>query len=254
MRSRCSSSLACAGPPRRACTCRSGPRSGSLPLRLMVLAYRYGSSTDGDWGRPARSAAWLSVSSDMRACRSRPASRRDAIRVVAVEDLVEVRGDDAFLALLARERLGQLGGLDDLLGLALVESAPGVEQVLGQRRARTSCWVMVEAPPRSAASVRSARVANDGGLEVEALVLPERSGPRPRSWRRAPAWGSARTGRRCASRSGTWPGDGSRRGRRPWWAGRTGAYSNSLTSGRSLVEGRDEARRGAAHGDASRCR
>ncbi len=58
----------------------------------------------------------------------------------------------SLLALLAGECLGHPDRLDDLLELALDRPVRVLDEVVGQERCRTSCWVIVEAPrllPRS---------------------------------------------------------------------------------------------------------
>ncbi len=97
---------------------------------------------------------------------------RDAVRVVPVEDLVQVRGDDLLLAGLAGERLGQAGRLDDLLRLAhehvgggvdnVGRQQPGPDELLGDRRGATP--VALERLDR----------CGDHRLDVVAVVGPER--------------------------------------------------------------------------------
>ena len=69
----------------------------------------------------------------------------DAVRLVAVIDLIEIRGQDALLALFAGVGAGQVACLQDLLDLARPEVA--LEHFLrAASRARTNCWVIVDAP------------------------------------------------------------------------------------------------------------
>ena len=98
----------------------------------------------------------------------------DPVRVVAVEDLVQVGRDDLLLAGLAGEAVRHPRGLDQLLGLADVavgagrgrvrRQEPRPDELLGDRRG---------APVTAAA-----RVLGDRGEDrrrVEARVLPERA-------------------------------------------------------------------------------
>ncbi len=93
----------------------------------------------------------------------------DAVRLVAVEVLVHVRGDDLLLALLARELLGQPKRLDDLPDLPLL-AAPGerawgqetrAHELLGDRRA--AARPAVDGVDRGGQEAR----------EIEARVVPE---------------------------------------------------------------------------------
>ena len=59
--------------------------------------------------------------------------RGDAIGAVAVEDLVQVRGDDPLLAGLAGELAVEAQGLDDLLDLPHVAVGAGLDDVLRQQ-------------------------------------------------------------------------------------------------------------------------
>ena len=95
-----------------------------------------------------------------------------AVALVAVIDLVQVRGDDVLLARFPRVVLGEADRLDDLLELALGKAARVLEQV-----------VVEEAHPgellgdgRGAAAAAAQRVeaGREDGDGIEAGVLPER--------------------------------------------------------------------------------
>jgi hypothetical protein len=167
---------------------------------------------------------------------------------VAIRDLVEVRGDDAFLARLARERLGQLGCLDDLLGLARVDVRARLEQVLGQQ---TSPHQLL-GDARGTAPVGGIGQVGDGrehrGLEVEALVLPE--GPVLHRGRGVEDELGDLVVRDDVAALAQEGGEE--------MLARTVVDLGGLGEGQRLelldirqvpIEGRDEARRGAAHGD-----
>ena len=96
-------------------------------------------------------------------------SRLDPVRLVAVEVLVQIGGDDLLLALLAGIGLGQTQGLDDLADLALLAAAvegargqeSGPDQLLGDRRAAAGM-----------AAQRVGRRGDEAG-GIEARVGPE---------------------------------------------------------------------------------
>ena len=95
--------------------------------------------------------------------------RLHAVTLVAVEVLVEVRGDDLFLALLAGEGLGQPDRLDDLADLAFVGGAlerarreqPRANELLGDGRCATG-------PPADRVDA-----GRDDGERIESGVAPE---------------------------------------------------------------------------------
>ncbi len=96
----------------------------------------------------------------------------DPVCVVAVIDLVEIRGQDALLALVAGKGLGEVLRLEDLLDLA--HELVTVEHVLWQQP-RTNELL----GDRGRAAVADPRqVLDDGqrdGVGVVALVVPERA-------------------------------------------------------------------------------
>ena len=98
--------------------------------------------------------------------------RGDPVRAVAVEDLVQVGGDDAFLATLPRERRRHPLRLEQLLGLANVAVGARLEVFLRQQ-ARSD---ELHRDGRCSALSLAAGVLQDGrddGGRIEALVLPE---------------------------------------------------------------------------------
>ena len=131
----------------------------------------------GRCGMPASIAASATVSSIQLLVEVDLGRGGDAVGLLSVEDLVEVGGDDVLLALLTGERLRQLEGLEDLHGLAHVQALlrvvlrddlggqePRTDELLGDR-GRTAAVA-------AATELLGHRV--DGGLEIEARVLPER--------------------------------------------------------------------------------
>ena len=126
-----SSACRAASPSGRAPSRRPGARSlpflPFLPTRS-VWAYLYGSHSSGRCGMPASSAASATLSSSRSLPKYDCGRGGDAVRARAVEDLVEVGGDDRLLALLAGEGLRQLEGLDDLQGLAGVQALLRVDR------------------------------------------------------------------------------------------------------------------------------
>ena len=106
-----------------------------------------------------------------------------AVCLVAVEVLVEIRGDDVLLALVARVGLGEPDRLDDLADLALVRLAgerlggqqSGADELLGDgRRAARTAGQRVESgaddADRVEARVRPEMLVLDGGRRIEHLV------------------------------------------------------------------------------------
>jgi hypothetical protein len=96
----------------------------------------------------------------------------DPVRVVAVIDLVEIRGQDALLALVAGEGCGEILRLQDLLDLAheliafehISRQQPRTNELLGDRRRATVA--------------DAGQVLDDGQrncVGVVALVIPERA-------------------------------------------------------------------------------
>ncbi len=135
----------------------------------------------------------------------------DPVGVVAVVDLVEVRGEDALLALFAGIGARQVAGLEDLLDLAdplvaldhFLGEQPRAHELLRDRRcaAIADAREVLERDQRSWRSGRSPR-------------SPRRCGPRPRSSRRAGPWGSHRSRRRAGAPPGTGQARSCRCGRR----------------------------------------
>jgi len=101
-----------------------------------------------------------------------PGGRREAVRVMAVEDLVEIGSDDLLLACLARIRSGQTRRLDQLLRLAQVAIGPGRDHVLRQKPSSNQLL-----GDRRGATIGAIRGVAGGSRHdrrgIEAAVLPE---------------------------------------------------------------------------------